>query len=153
MIKKQLTCEEAQIRMMGLIDSELSEDQEKELLEHIKICPSCRKKYDAFVGLKNEAKAMKLKKIPDMYWDDYWNQVYNRMERGIGWILFSIGLILLLIYGSYEVLYDFFMNPAKPLLLKIGAGIFTGGVVVLFVSVFREKLMVRKVDQYRSVKR
>ncbi len=153
MIKQKLTCEQAQIRIMGLIDKELSSDQEMELMNHLKTCPVCQKKYEAFVGLKNEAKAMKLKKLPEIYWDDYWDQVYNRMERGIGWILFSIGLILLFMYGSYEVLHDFFMNPAKPLLLKIGVGIFSGGLVVLFVSVLREKLMVRGVDQYRSVKR
>ncbi len=153
MIKHKLTCEEAQIRIMGLIDGELSTVQEKELNEHLQSCASCQKKYEAFVGLKKEAKEMKLKKLPEMYWDDYWDQVYNRMERGMSWVLLSIGFILLLIYGSYEVLYDFFINPAKPLVLKIGVGIFTLGVVILFVSVFREKLMVRKVDQYRSVKR
>ncbi len=153
MIKHKLTCEEAQIRIMGLIDGELSTVQKKELREHLQTCSSCQKKYEAFVGLKNEAKEMKLKKLPEMYWDDYWDHVYNRMERGISWVLLSIGFILLLIYGSYEVLYDFFINPAKPLVLKMGVGIFTLGVVILFVSVFREKLMVRRMDQYRSVKR
>jgi len=153
MSKKTLTCEQAQIRIMGLLDEELSAAEAQELNEHLEICPVCRAQYDEFSGLRKGTAEMKFKKLPEMYWDEYWTHVYNRMERGISWVLVSIGFIILFAYGSYDVLQDFYMNPAKPVLMKIGVGLFSLGIIVLFVSVLREKIMVRKLDKYRSIER
>ncbi len=153
MMSTKLTCKEVRINMMGLLDNEISEEQKAALLGHIESCPSCQKMYNDFRTLKKDTQEMKFKKLPEIYWDDYWTQVYNRMERGFSWILISIGVMILLVYGGYEVTRDFFLDPQKPLLLKIGVGAFTAGIIVLFVSVLREKLMIRKIDKYRSVER
>ena len=149
----KLTCKEVRINMMGLLDNEISEKKKEELLTHIEGCSSCKKVYQKFYFLKKETVKMKFKKLPDIYWDDYWTHVYNRMERSLGWIFVSIGMIVILSYGSYEIMRDFFLNPQKPLIIKIGAGTLAAGMVVLFVSVLREKIRIRKVDKYRSVER
>ena len=149
----KLTCQEVRINMMGLLDNEIKGERKEVLLKHIEGCSSCQKMYNEFRTLKKDTKDMKFKKLPEIYWDDYWTQVYNRIERGFSWILISIGAMILLAYGGYEVMRDFFLDPQKPLLLKIGAGAFTAGMIVLFVSVLREKLMIRKIDKYRSVER
>ena len=96
---------------------------------------------------------MKFKPFPEMFWDEYWENVYNRIERGLGWILFSLGAIILLSYGAYELLKEFFLNPKEPLIEKVGLGLLIVGFIVVFVSVLREKLMVRKIDKYRRIKR
>ncbi len=149
----KLACKDVRIKLMGLIDNEISGEEKEDLLKHIEGCPSCKKIYNEFRTLKKETKEMKFKKLPEIYWDDYWTHVYNRMERGIGWILLSIGIIVLFSYGGYEILRDFFLDPQKPFLLKIGTGTLTAGMIVLFVSVLREKLLIRKIDKYRSVER
>ena len=147
------TCKEVRIHMMGLLDNEISGQKKEALLKHIANCPSCKKEYETFKALKRDTKDMKLKKLPEIYWDDYWTQVYNRMERGLSWVLISIGIMILLVYGGFEVMRDFFLDPQKPLLLKIGTGALSVGMIVLFISVLREKLMIRKIDKYRSVER
>ena len=96
---------------------------------------------------------MKFEILPEVQWDAYWDQVYNKIERGIGWILFSIGFILVATFLGYQALEEFFMDPKQPILLKFGVGTLTLGLIFLFVSVLREKLMVKKVDKYRSVQR
>ena len=96
---------------------------------------------------------MKFKPFPEMFWDEYWENVYNKIERGIGWILFSLGAIILLAYGAYEMLQDFFLNPQKPMIEKVGLGLLLLGLIIVFVSVLREKLMIRKVDKYRRIVR
>ena len=96
---------------------------------------------------------MKFNKLPEVYWDEYWTHVYNRIERGLSWIFVSIGLIILLGYGSYQVMQDFYLNSDEPVLIKMGVGLLTAGMIILFISVLREKLMIRKVDKYRSVER
>ena len=153
MSRDNITCKEARFQIMGLIDNELSEEQASILQAHIKECKECSNIYNSFTQLKKGTNEMAIKKLPEMYWDDYWNHVYNRIERGFSWILISIGAMLILAFGSYEIMRDFYLNPSKPLILKIGSGVLIAGVIVLFVSVLREKLMIRKVDKYRSVER
>lgn len=153
MIKSKMTCEDVNILLMGLIDGELDQKQKRIVEHHIKTCEKCTSQYETFLNLKRGTSEMKIKKLPEMYWDDYWEHVYNKMERSIAWILVSIGVIILLAYGGYQMTYGFFFDPSKPLVLRIGIGFFSIGLIFLFVSVLREKLMIRGVDKYRSVKR
>jgi len=147
------TCEDIKILMMALIDGELSEGDKAKAQAHLAECPSCAKEFESFQSLKLETDTMKLAKLPEEYWDDYWERIYNNLERGIGWILFSIGAIIVVSFAIYESLKEFFYNPEVSLPLKLGIALLAFGSVVLFVSVFREKWMVRKVDKYRSVQR
>ena len=153
MNKLSMDCKQAEVLMTGLLDNELDDKQRRDLQKHLAECPACSAKYETYKNLKKDMADMKFKNLPEVYWDEYWQNVYNRIERGIGWIFFSIGAIVLLIFAGYEIFREFFMNPAEPFGVKIGAGFLGVGLIVLFVSVLREKLMVRKVDKYRSIQR
>ncbi len=153
MKREELTCEEAQVQMMGLIDGELSPEQEKRVREHIDSCRSCREQYESFSQLKEDTLDMKMKPLPEVYWDEYWEQVYNRIERRTGWVFISIGLILVLSFAMYHFVMDFLLTDNQPLVLRAGVSILGIGIVILGISVLREKLMIRKIDKYRSIKR
>ncbi len=153
MNKNQITCEQAQILMMGMLDGELNAQQKKQVEEHLDRCANCAKTYQAFKKLKKETSDMKLKPLPEMYWDEYWQHVYNKIERGIAWILVSIGAIIILAYSVWQAMEQFFIDPMEPLSMKIGVGALVLGTIILFVSVLREKIMLRKDDKYRSIKR
>ncbi len=148
-----MKCEQARLLMTGYLDGELNEEEIVALRQHLKTCTKCRAEWEMFKKLKEETSQMKFKPFPEMFWDDYWENVYNRIERGIGWIFFSVGAIILLAYGAFELFENFFMNPKEPLIEKVGFGFFLLGFIIVFVSVLREKLMIRKVDKYRRVKR
>lgn len=153
MSNTKIECAEARILITGLVDNEIDETQKQSLFAHLKSCDACQETYNSFVKLKKDTGDMKFKKLPEVYWDEYWTHVYNRIERGMSWIFVSIGLIILLGYGSYEVMQDFYLNPEEPMIIKTGVGLLTAGMIILFVSVLREKLMIRKVDKYRSIER
>lgn len=153
MNRLSIDCKQAEVLMMGLLDNELSEKQHQDIQTHLAECKACSAKFESYKNLKKDTKKMKFKNLPEVYWDEYWQNVYNRIERGVGWIFFSIGAIILLIFAGYEIFQEFFLNPEEPIGIKIGMGFFGVGLIVLFVSVLREKLMIRKVDKYRSVQR
>ncbi len=89
--------------------------------------------------------------LPDRLRAGYWRAIYNRLERGTGWIFFSIGAILLLAFGVWELLDKFFLSDQPPLLLKIGFGALLLGLIILLVSVGRERLFARAHDRYEEV--
>lgn len=141
------------IKIMAFIDKELSTKDMLEIKKLIDREKLYRDKYNELMKLKEVTSDMKFKKLPDMYWDEYWHHIYNRIERGISWILISIGTIIVIFFALWgfvnELITDQQLNP----ILKIGILILLLGAIILLISVIREKLMVRRLDKYREVER
>jgi len=141
------------IKIMAFIDKELSTKEMLEIKKLIDREKLYRDKYNELMKLKEVTSDMKFKKLPDMYWDEYWHHIYNRIERGISWILISIGAIIVIFFALWgfvnELITDQQLNP----ILKIGILILLLGAIILLISVIREKLMVRRLDKYREVER
>jgi hypothetical protein len=148
-----MTCEEMSLKVMALLDGELDENQKGEVEGHLAACEKCSADYASLNSVKEVTGKMKYKKLPEFYWDDYWKHIYNRIERGLSWLLLSIGAIIMLCFLGWEFLdvliADRKMNP----ILKVGIFIFTTGIIILIVSILREKLMVRRVDKYKEIER
>ena len=94
---------------------------------------------------------MAFKKPPKETWEVYWTSVYNRMERGIGWIFISIGAMILLFFGGYLLVEAIIQDPEIPALLKVGILAAMVGAAVLLVSFGRERLFVDKRERYKEV--
>jgi divalent metal cation (Fe/Co/Zn/Cd) transporter len=148
-----MSSEEIKLKVMAYLDSELPEEEIQEIQQLIEKDESYREIYLSLKNVKEVTQEMKLKKLPEMYWDEYWQHVYNRIERGISWILISIGVIIIGSFLVWQFMESLIANQDIPLLLKTGILILIAGLVVLMVSILREKLMVRKVDKYREVER
>jgi hypothetical protein len=144
-------CKEFGILIVQYVDNEISAEDREILLSHISNCSHCQKSMEEMKNIKEVSKEMKNKLFPDMAWDEYWRHLYNRLERGISWILISVGAIILLGIAVYHFILDvigsFHLNAFE----KFGILALTLGFVVLFVSVLREKIMVRKHDKYKEV--
>ena len=96
---------------------------------------------------------MKFKSPPPEVWDTYWQGVYNRLERGFAWILFSIGSVILLTYGGFKAVETIVADPNLATIVKIGLLLVIGGLAALFVSVAREKLFTFRKDPYKEIQR
>ncbi len=135
------------------IDGELNETQRKSVENHLKECPECQKEFEEMRRLEEVMGQMELKKPPRETWQVYWSSVYNRLERRIGWILFSVGAIILLFFGGYKAVEGIIQDQTTPLLLKVGILAAMAGLVVLLVSLLRERLFVRKRERYKEVEK
>jgi hypothetical protein len=152
-MKNNITCEEMSLRIMALLDGELEDDQISGVKEHLEKCEKCTADYASIKKVKEVTGKMKLKKLPEFYWDDYWKHIYNRIERGISWLFLSLGAIIILSFAGWEFLDTLIADQHIHPLLKGGLFIFMTGIIILIVSIVREKLMVRRVDKYREVER
>jgi hypothetical protein len=148
-----MNCQKASIYISGSLDGELTAEQQDQLDEHLATCQNCRKEYEELLKLKEVTSNMRFSDLPDRYWASYWNNIYNRLERGIGWIFISIAAIILLAYGLWNLLNNFFVNETIPIVLRIGVGFGLLGLLILLVSILREKIFARKHERYKEVER
>ena len=148
-----MTCLNYKGLMMGYLDNELEPEQKKAFEEHLASCPDCKSELEEFKRLTQITDEVSLAEPEDKIWEQYWSGVYNRFERSVGWILFSLAAILLLIYGGFKAIEEIIKDPTVDIILKAGLLVLIAGLAILLVSVLREKLYFRKKDRYKDVRR
>jgi len=148
-----MTCHDYKDLMMGYLDNELSEKQRNRFEEHLAGCPECADELKEFQKLKAITDEVTLVEPEDKLWQDYWTGIYNRIERDIGWIIFSVSAILLSIYGGFKLIEEIISDATVGMLLKIGLIALVVGLAILFVSVLRERIYFWSKDRYRNVRR
>jgi predicted anti-sigma-YlaC factor YlaD len=138
---------------MGYLDEELSDKEKNRLEEHLKECSMCTAELQEFRKLKQITDEVALVEPEDKIWRAYWSNVYNRTERCLGWILFSVAAILLLIYAGFKGIEQIWQDPTVGILLKIGLLVLIIGLAILLVSVLRERCYFYKKDRYKDIRR
>jgi len=143
-----MSCDEFKPMLTGYVDGELSAEMRAALEQHLDGCAACKRELAGLSRLKEELAMMKFKEPTDVELERYWRSVYNRLERGLGWVLFSLGAIIVLCYGGFKLVEEIVRDPGVAVLLKVGVVALVFGTVILFVSLLRERLAVIKVDRY-----
>ena len=146
-----MTCRDHKDLMMAYLDNELNEEQRRAFEEHLASCPDCARELKEFRKLKQMTDCVAFVEPEDRIWEQYWNHVYNRVERCTGWILFSVAAIALFIYGGFKLIESVIQDPTVGVLMKIGLLALLGGLVILFVSVLRERVYFWGKDRYKDV--
>jgi len=134
--------------LLRVVDGVATELEREEFTAHIRSCEECRREYGEFKNLEEFMSAVKLKDLSEDARAAYWRLLYNRLERGLGWIFLSLGAILLLGFGGFMLIREFITDPTVSIILKIGVCAVLAGFIVLLVSVLKERLFVRKYDKY-----
>ena len=148
-----MACEDYKDLMMGYLDEELTAEQKQRFEEHLATCKDCSGQLQEFRQLKAITDQVTLIEPEDRLWQQYWDGIYNRIERSLGWIIFSVAAILLTIYGGFKAIEELITDPTVGLLLKIAMLALLVGLAILFVSVLRERIFFWSKDRYKDVRR
>ena len=135
------------------LDGELDPTERAEFERRLEGGEISRTELEEMRSMRNLTHSVRLQPFPDHEWDRYWERTYNRLERNLGWILFSLGVIVLISLGFYELLRGWLLDGSSPWWLRAATGSVALGLSCLFVSVVRERLFVRKTDPYRGIER
>lgn len=141
------------VLISGYLDDELDPPERAEFERELARNRDLAEELAQMRSMQEVTGSMELKDFPDQVWERYWDGTYNRIERNIGWLLFSIGVIILMAAGLYELVITLISDAAGPWWLKAAIGAVCGGLSILFVSVLRERLFMRQRDPYREVQR
>jgi predicted anti-sigma-YlaC factor YlaD len=148
-----MTCQDYKDSMMAYLDNELNDEQLRAFEAHLASCPKCTQELEEFKTLKQITDGVELLEPEDRLWQQYWGGIYNRIERGIGWVVFSVAGILLLIYGGFTAIENVITDPGVSTLLKVSLLALLAGLAILFVSVVRERIFFWSKDRYKDVRR
>ena len=153
MARHSLSEADIHILMMRSIDGEISPGEAGQLADLLDADPALREEFNHLKQVKETTVKMRNDMLPDVVWEDYWQQLYNRLERGFSWILISLGAIVLSASAIYHIALEFLKDSGMPLYLKLALVSLFIGLVILLISVLRKKWFMRKHDPYRKVKR
>ena len=143
--KVDKTLEEHEALISGYIDGELDADEQARLEALCASSPTFKRELDSMQQLAIGTDALfHFEDPPDEVWDNFLDNVYNRAERKTGWIVVIIGVLLLTAYG----IYLFVVEPWGSALEKMLIAIPSVGLVVLFISVLRNRMETIKTDRY-----
>ena len=148
-----MNCEQIRELLAGYQDGELDNDQRQRVEKHLEGCAECREDLAQLEKVKEVTAKVKYNDLPLEVWEGYWQGIYRRIERGLGWVFTSIGAIIVICLGAYHLLIDFFLDPTVTLFPKLAVGALTLGGSILLVSVARERLFAYNRDRYKEVER
>ena len=137
------------IEMMGYLDGELDENRRRRFERKLAEDPSLAAELARFRRIADLTDAVEFEEPTDLEWQDFWNGLYNRLERRTGWIFVIVGTLLVTAYGIREVI----LTPEIRPLLKAGILSTLAGFSLLQASVWRSKRRLADVDRYRKVRR
>jgi len=138
---------------MLALDDELEATDRAELERLLSDDPELREEWNRLSRLKEVTANMKLRNPPEEMWSGYWNSVYSRFERGLAWILVSVGAIVFGSWGAWEVARDLMADNDLPTVVKWSILALIVGLVMLLVSVLRHRIFVSQSDPYKEIER
>ena len=139
--------------LMLALDDELESADRAEFARLITDNQELREEWNRLSRLKEVTANMNLRSPPEEMWAGYWTSVYSRFERGLAWILVSIGAIVLGSWGAWHFVQDLMADADLPTFVKWSILALLVGLVMLLVSVLRHRIFVSQSDPYKEIER
>ncbi|MCL7960624.1 MAG: hypothetical protein M8861_10550 [marine benthic group bacterium] len=139
--------------LMRAFDDELEPDERFEFERLLSDNPELRGEWERLSKLQEVTANMRLRNAPEEMWAGYWNSVYSRFERGMAWILVSIGAIVVGSWGAWHFVQDLMADADLPTFVKWSILAVLVGLVMLLVSVLRHRIFVSQSDPYKEIER
>ena len=139
--------------LMRAIDDELDPAERAAFEARLDGDPELREEWRRLSRAREATMRLKLRNPPEEAWDGYWTSVYSRVERGVGWVLFSLGAIVVGSWAAWTWLSEVLADSTMPVAVRYGTVAIFIGLVILFVAAARHRFNVWRTDPYREIER
>lgn len=139
--------------MMARLDGESTPEQDAEIDLWTSADPELRREYEQMSAVKKLAQQHQPGQLPPEKWDQYWLALYPRLERRLAWVLMSLGALILISAGSWELAREWLLSPDIALWIKAAGVCLWLGCAIMLISVVREKLFLHKHERYKDIQR
>ena len=144
-----MECTRFQTDGMRLLDGEMDDAERAEYEVHVRDCTDCTGELASMGRIVELTDESKFRTPDDEFWEGYWESVYRRSERSVGFFFVITGVLMVLFYGIFKAV-------TSPRLLSyegISITVILVGLVVIFGSVARERFHESRNDPYKGVRR
>ena len=141
------------VLMMRALDDELTVEECAEFDSWLAREPESLEEWKRLSRAREVMMGMKLRNPPEEVWDGYWTSVYSRVERGVAWLLVSVGAIIVGGWAIWKWIGALLQDTATPAPVRYSMIALFIGLLILLVSVARHRFNVRKSDPYKDIQR
>lgn len=139
--------------MMRALDDELTVEERAEFNSWLAREPESLEEWKRLSRAREVMMGMKLRNPPEEVWDGYWTSVYSRVERGVAWLLVSVGAIIVGGWAIWKWIEALLHDTAMPAPVRYSMIALFVGLLILLVSVARHRFNVSKSDPYKDIQR
>jgi len=140
-------CQEIDELLSGYLDGELTQQVRQRVELHLEACDKCRAAIDEMAQMQDAVGELSFGEMSLHEWSHLMNDLTVRTSRGFGWLFYVVGILIVLGYGIYE----FAIDDEVPALVKTGVTGIAVGIVLLFLSILRQRIIASKSDRYKDV--
>lgn len=140
---------EVQGLLSAYLDGELTQAEAQRVRIHVEDCRECARELNEMSRLRTLTAAMPVPEPPDARMDELERSLSVSAPRQTAWVLICSGLIAWVGYLVVHAIRNLRIpEPGEALLVAV-----ITGVVLLFISVARQRMLEYRHDRYRRVKR
>ena len=134
--------------LSGFIDGELTQQDRQQVRVHCERCAQCSADLEALRTLRERVGESRLSDVGQDVWRETMDDTTVKASRGLGWLLLIGGALLAAGVGVYEIVSS---SSSMTLVEKLIVSGIYGGLLLIFLSVLRQRLIERKTDKYKDV--
>lgn len=142
-------CEEYKALMMGLMDSELSDEESIRLNNHMIRCSSCREEFEQMKRTSAKLEGIDIREPGKEIEEKAWKSPYSKMTKNFGILLVIAGWLSMVLYGAYELI----VTKETASIPKYAFFIILAGIIILFITVLRDRVRSYRTDPYKEVEK
>ena len=133
--------------LSGYLDGELTQQRNQQVKLHLESCRQCAENLESLRDLRIRMGRAEWGNTDKDVWREKMDDTTVRVSRGIGWVLFIGGLLIVAGIGVFVFITSDGIGTGEKLLVSA----IYAGLGALFVSVLRQRLIERKTDRYKDV--
>ena len=132
--------------LMRYLDGELSPDERERVDTQLESSTELQREMAIYKSLKSDIQDLHFH--PATHRSSVWDQVNTRLNRPVGWVLVTTGIVVWMTYGAY-IFATSTISPWE----KLGTGAVAIGILMLLASVIWERVRDWETDPYKDIRR
>ncbi len=142
------SCERINELISGYLDEELVQGDQQKVEVHLKSCPSCKKVFEDMKQLRDAVSKSSVEvELSREQLELIMNDLPAKTSQGIGWVFLITGILSL----AGFLIWQFAIDDEIPLFVKVVVSMISFGIISLFFSVLRQRMLASKSDRYKDV--
>jgi len=135
--------------LSAYLDGELTQADRQQVRLHLETSEECRRELEELMKLQSLTSELDFRPPPDELLDELERSVSVRAPRRFGWGLTIIALASWVLWALVLAV----RNLRWPTIPELLSGSVVAGLVLVFLSILRQRVLERPHDRYRKVRR